>query len=153
MRSFLVFLGFLAACSAVAGFGSLFEPGGWYAGLTKPGWTPPNWIFGPVWSVLYFSLALAGWLVWRAAGFRQARTALILFAVQLVLNALWSWIFFGLHRPGFASIEIVLLWAAILATLAAFYGIKPAAGLILVPYLAWTGFAAVLNFHFWRLNP
>ena len=117
--------------------------------LVKPSWTPPDWVFGPVWSVLYLSMAVAAWLVWRQG---NAFTPMTLFATQLALNAPWSWLFFGLHSPGAAFIDIVLLWAAIAATTIAFWHRLLVAGLLFVPYLAWVSFAAVLNFGIWRLN-
>ncbi|MHB1038308.1 MAG: TspO/MBR family protein [Pirellulales bacterium] len=117
--------------------------------LTKPSWTPPGWLFGPVWSVLYLSMAVAAWLVWRKG---NAVMPLALFAVQLTFNAAWSWLFFGLHSPGMAFIDIVLLWAAIVATTIVFWRRSLVAGLLFVPYLAWVSFAGVLNFGIWRLN-
>lgn len=125
----------------------------WYPTLAKPSWTPPNAVFAPVWTALYFLMALAAWLVWRkAGGLAAARLPLALFAVQLVLNAAWSILFFGLRMPGLAFGELVLLWLAIAATLAAFRHVLPAAGLLLAPYLAWVTFAGALNFALWRLN-
>ncbi len=95
-------------------------PGGWYAALNKPAWNPPAWIFGPVWTALYAMMAVAAWLVWKRGGFAAHRQALTLFLIQLVLNASWTPLFFGLHRPGVAFVEIIFLWLAIAATLAAF---------------------------------
>lgn len=126
--------------------------GGWYATLAKPAWTPPNWVFGPVWSLLYLAMAVAAWLVWRQVGFPRAASALNLFGVQLVLNVCWSAIFFGAHRPGLAFAEIVVLWLAILATMVAFRSLSRPAAWLLAPYLAWVAFAATLNFSIWRLN-
>jgi tryptophan-rich sensory protein len=151
-RPIVVFLLFLAACFGAAAFGAQFAPGEWYAGLNKPPWNPPNWIFGPVWTALYLMMAISGWLVWQARGFGGAAGALGCFAVQLLLNAAWSWLFFGLHRPGLAFAEIVVLWAAILATILLFRKIRPLAGALLVPYLLWVSFAAVLNLRLWQLN-
>ena len=145
----------IVVCFAAAGIGSLATVGAiptWYAALPKPSWNPPNWIFGPVWSLLYLMMAVAAWLVWRAAGWPGARLALGLFAIQLVLNVGWSVVFFGLHRPGWALGEIVVLWCAILATLLLFRPISPVAALLLVPYLLWVTFASALNFAVWRLN-
>lgn len=142
----------IACCFAVAGIGGLATSPSipnWYAGLAKPSWTPPGWLFGPVWSVLYLSMAVAAWLVWRKG---NAVMPLALFAVQLTFNAAWSWLFFGLHNPGMAFIDIVLLWAAIVATTIVFWRRSLVAGLLFVPYLAWVSFAAVLNFAVWRLN-
>jgi tryptophan-rich sensory protein len=145
-------IGFLVVCFAVAVFGSLFQPGPWYAALTKPSWTPPNWIFAPVWAVLYVMIANAGWLVWRTTGFKGAALAFVLYALQLVLNALWSWLFFGHHRLDLSFFDIIALWIATLSTLIAFYAVRPVAGLLLLPYLLWISFAVILNFYFWRLN-
>jgi translocator protein len=142
----------LALCFAVAWFGAQFQPGDWYRELAKPGFTPPDWIFGPVWTVLYAMMGVAAWLVWRDHGIAGAPMALGLFAVQLALNGLWSFIFFGLQRPGLAFLEILLLWAAVLATLGAFRHLQPLAGWLLLPYLLWVSFAAMLNLAIWRLN-
>lgn len=127
-------------------------PGEWYATLKKPSWNPPGWIFGPVWSALYTMMAVAAWLVWQRGGFVAQRRPLALFLAQLGLNALWTPLFFGLHRPGLAFAEILLLWVAIAATLAAFRRVNQATVWLLAPYLLWVSFAAVLNFELWRLN-
>jgi len=140
------------AVLAAGWIGSQFSPGEWYASLVKPAWTPPNAVFAPVWTVLYLLMAVAAWLVWREAGFSGATMPLALFIAQLLLNALWSYLFFGIHQPMLALIDIVVLWIAILATTAGFWTVKPAAGALLVPYLCWVGFATVLNFQLWRLN-
>ncbi len=125
----------------------------WYETLNKPSWTPPNWVFGPVWTTLYILMGVAAWLVWRRGGFAAAALPLSLFLVQLALNAAWSGIFFSWHRPGLAFLEIVILWFAILATLVLFWREKPAAGWLLVPYWLWVGYAAALNGAIWRMNP
>lgn len=152
VRSGLVLGVWLAVCFGAAVFGAQFMPGAWYAGLRKPAWNPPNWIFGPVWTALYAMMAVAAWLVWRRVGWRVGARPLGTFLVQLILNAIWSAIFFGLQRPAFAFAEIVLLWVAILATVLGFRRVSPVAAWLLVPYLAWVSFAAVLNFSLWRLN-
>jgi tryptophan-rich sensory protein len=152
ITSIVVFLGFVAACFLAATTGAVFRPGEWYEQLAKPSWRPPNWLFPPAWAILYFFIALSGWLVWRAAGFSGAALPLTLYSLQLGLNAAWSPIFFGMRRPDLAFGEIVLLWAAIVATLIAFYPIDKMAAWLLVPYLAWVTFAAALNFSVWRLN-
>ncbi len=141
---------FLVLTFAVASFGALFLPGPWYAALAKPTWTPPNWLFGPVWTVLYVMIAMAGWLVWQ----QRARidTPLLLWGTQLVLNGVWSWLFFGLERPGLAFLDIVALLVAIAATAGVFARISRAAALLLAPYFAWVAFATALNFAIWRLN-
>ena len=154
-RSALGLALFVAACFAAAGLGSLVTTpriSGWYAELEKPFFNPPSWLFGPVWTILFLAMAVAGWLVWRRAGFSGTGVALTLFGVQLFLNVLWSTLFFGLKSPGVALVEIILLWAAILATLVAFRRVSRVAGLLFVPYLAWVTFAAVLNLEIWRLN-
>jgi benzodiazapine receptor len=142
----------LGLCFGTAFFGSQFTPGAWYDQLVKPGFTPPDWIFGPVWTILYLMIGMAAWLVWRERGFVGATSALSLFVVQLVLNGLWSFIFFGLKRPGLAFGEIVLLWLAISGTLIAFWRVTTLAGLLFAPYWLWVSFAALLNFSLWRLN-
>ncbi len=149
MKHFLALIVFLAVAFAVAAFGAQFQPGEWYAALEKPPWNPPNWVFGPVWTVLYVTIAVAAWLVWRrrGTGERRARTrfALGLWAVQLALNGLWSWLFFGLQRPGWALVDIVVLVIAIAWTARAFHRLVPAAGWLLIPYLAWVAYATTLN--------
>ncbi|UCF79478.1 MAG: tryptophan-rich sensory protein [Candidatus Eiseniibacteriota bacterium] len=142
----------LMAAMAAGWVGSRFMPGEWYAALAKPAWTPPNSVFAPVWTTLYALMGIAAWLVWRRAGFAGAAVALGLFIVQLVLNALWSYLFFGLHQPGLAFIDIVVLWLVILATLIAFWRVHPVAGALMLPYLCWVGFATALNLQLWRLN-
>ncbi|MGZ4961813.1 MAG: TspO/MBR family protein [Limisphaerales bacterium] len=148
----IALVAWLVLCFGVAAIGALFMPGDWYASLNKPAWNPPGWVFGPVWSALYAMMAVAAWLVWKRGGFPAQRGALTLYLVQLALNAAWTPLFFGLHRPGLAFGEIVLLWLAIGATLLAFSRVTPLAGWLLAPYLAWVSFAAVLNFALWRLN-
>jgi len=152
MKSALALAGWLALCFGAASLGGIFMPGDWYATLKKPSWNPPGWIFGPVWSALYMMMAVAAWLVWKRGGFAGHRRPLALFLTQLVLNATWTPLFFGLHWPGIAFTEIVLLWLAIAATLAAFRPVSRAAAWLLAPYLAWVSFATVLNFALWRLN-
>src|SRR5512141_1819485 len=151
-RSALALVGWLALSFTAAAMGGFFLPGDWYAGLRKPSWNPPNWIFGPVWTVLYATMAVAAWLVWKRGGFAGQRFALSLFLMQLLLNALWSPLFFGLHNPALAFADIVLLWLAVLATVVAVWKTRPLPGALLVPYLAWLTFATALNFAIWRLN-
>lgn len=151
-QSILALVGWIAVCFAAAAIGGLYPPGGWYAGLAKPAWNPPSWLFGPVWTVLYLMMAVAAWLVWKRYGFSGAALPLGIFFVQLVLNAAWTWLFFGLKQPGIAFAEIVILWLAILLTLVSFWRLERAAGILLIPYLAWVSFAAVLNYTLWRLN-
>lgn len=151
-ESWLGLTGWLGLCFGAAAFGAQFMPGDWYAGLRKPAWNPPNWIFGPVWTALYTMMAVAAWLVWRRGGFRAQARPLGAFLVQLALNALWSWVFFGLKNPALAFAEIMALWLALGATLLLFRQPSPLAAWLLAPYLAWVSFAAALNFTLWRLN-
>ena len=122
----------------------------WYEALAKPAWTPPGWVFGPIWTLLYPLIAIAGWTIWREG---RSRVAVLLFLLQLALNAAWPWFFFGLHRLDWALIDIVALVVAIVATIVVFYPLRRRAALLLVPYLAWVVFAAALNFAIWQLNP
>ena len=146
MTSWFAFAGL---CLLAALSGALFKPGAWHAALAKPRWHPPTWLFGPAWSVLYLMIATAGWLVWQAAGWSPA---LVAWLVQLGLNAAWSWLFFGLRRPDLAFAEVVLLWLSILACVLLFAPVSLAAAGLMLPYLAWVGFAAALNLSMWRLN-
>jgi len=132
--------------------GSQFPVDEWYATLSKPSWNPPNWLFGPVWSLLYLLMAISVWLVWRDKGISGAIIPLIIFLLQLILNAAWSWLFFGLHEPSWAFAEIIVLWLAILANIILFWRINTISGVLLVPYLAWVTFATFLNYTLWRLN-
>lgn len=125
----------------------------WYAALARPELSPPNWVFGPVWTTLYVLMGIAAFLVWRRGlERRDVKIALAIFIGQLALNTLWSIIFFGLKNPGAAFIEIIFLWLAILATIIAFAKISKPAAWLLAPYILWVSFAAYLNFAIWRLN-
>jgi benzodiazapine receptor len=124
----------------------------WYSNLTRPAWTPPSWVFGPVWSILYTLMAIALILVIVNRADRDIAIPVILFIIQLVLNAGWVGIFFGLHQIGFAFLEILFLWMAILLTVIAFWNVTPLSAVLLLPYLFWVTFAAILNFSLWRLN-
>lgn len=150
MNRFVSLVLFVALVGAVAAVAGQFMPGTWYASLAKPSWTPPNWLFGPVWSVLYLTIAIAGWLVWRAQGFGAVMSV---WGAQLALNGIWSPVMFGAHRIGLALAVIVLLWLAIAWLVVAAWRVSRGAALLLVPYLAWVSFATVLNFAIWRLNP
>ena len=152
-KTILGLFGWLLACFAAAAMGGLFMPGEWYASLKKPSWNPPGWIFGPVWTALYAMMSVAAWLVWRQGGWGKQRKPLLIFLAQLAFNALWTPLFFGLHRPGIAFAEIVLLWLAIATTLTAFRPVSRVAAWLLAPYLAWVSYAAMLNLTLWRLNP
>ncbi|MGQ9921802.1 MAG: TspO/MBR family protein [Desulfobacca sp.] len=146
-------LAFWLALSYVAAWtGSRFPPGDWYARLLQPALTPPSWLFAPVWTVLYTLMGVAAWLVWQRAGARAAAWPLALFVLQVALNGLWSYLFFGLQRPGLALLDITALWLAVLATILAFWRYHRPAGQLLLPYLLWLSFAVYLNWAFWRLN-
>lgn len=144
-----VLAAFLVLVALAASVGAAFQPGPWYEALRKPPLTPPDAVFAPVWSALYLAMAVAAWLVWRERG---PDRALVLWAVQLAANALWSLLFFGLHVPGLALLEIALLLGLLAATTRAFFRIRPLAGALLLPYLAWVAFASYLNAGLWLLN-
>jgi benzodiazapine receptor len=151
----LVLLFFLILCLGVGWAGSSVtrpEIPGWFASLVKPAWNPPAWVFGPVWTVLYISMAVSAWLVVRERPKGGAAGPLSLFFIQLLLNGLWSLLFFGWHRPDLAFVDIVLLWMSIGMTLASFWYVRPLAGKLLLPYWAWATFAAALNLAIWRMN-
>jgi tryptophan-rich sensory protein len=148
-------IGWLLLCFAAAAIGSYATSAsvnGWYQQIARPAWTPPDWIFGPVWTALYAMMAVSAWLVWRQGGFAGARWPLGIFLVQLALNTLWSFIFFGMQQPALAAVEIVVLWIAILLTLLAFQPRSNLAAALLAPYLAWVSFAAILNISIAYLN-
>lgn len=142
----------LFVCLGTGWIGSQFVPGEWNGSLNKPAWTPPNAVFAPVWTALYVMMGIAAWTVWRHRHYRRTTVPLLLFVFQLVLNSLWTYIFFGLHRTGFAFLEISLLWIVLLATLIGFWRVRPAAGVLMIPYIVWVSFASALNFEIWRLN-
>ena len=146
---------FIGVCLGAGGLGAIAttpEIEGWYQEIAKPTWNPPDRVFGPVWTTLFILMAIAAWLIWRPAGFRTAVMPLSLFGLQLCLNVAWSWIFFGMHQPGWAFAEILVLWLAIAATTLAFFRRSVVAGWLLVPYLLWVSFAAALNFAIWQAN-
>lgn len=149
--SLIALAGFALATFTAASSGAVFRPGAWYAALRKPPWTPPNWAFPVVWSVLYLAIATAGWLIWETGG-RSALPAIGLFAIHLVLNGLWSYLFFGRRRLDWAMAEVVALWLSIAAMIAAFAPINPVAAWLLAPYLAWVTIASFLNFRLLQLN-
>ena len=154
-RTVLGLLAFVAAVLAVAALSGLSVAQAvpdWYGTLNKPSWTPPAWLFGPVWTVLYLMMAIAAWLVWNRQGLAGAGVPLGLFAVQLALNAAWSPVFFGLHAVGWGFGVIMALWVAVLATQVAFWRVVPMAGWLLVPYQLWITFAGALNLAIWHLN-
>ncbi len=149
----LALAGWLALCFAASGTAIFVSVDGWYTGLNKPQWNPPAWVFAPVWTLLYAMMAVAAWLVWREGGWKTQRRALVLFLLQWLLNALWTPLFFGMHRVGLAFAEITLLWLMLAATVVSFWSVRRAAAYLMLPYLAWVSFAAALNFAIWRLNP
>lgn len=154
-KQLLGLLAWITVCFAAAGLGALasVNAASFYQQLVRPSWAPPGWLFGPVWSVLYLSMAVAAWLAWRERGLRGMAGAAMLFFAQLAVNALWSWLFFAWRQGGVAFAEVLILLVMIAATLLAFWRIRPLAGALLLPYLAWVSFASVLNFATWRLNP
>lgn len=145
----------LAVCflGAAIGAAASIHAGAFYMQLIRPDWAPPPDVFGPVWTVLYALIGVAAWLVWRVAGFSAARVPLTLFLVQLAVNALWSWLFFGWHLGIAAFADVMSLWLLIIATLVTFWRVRPLAGALLVPYLLWVTFASALNYSVWQLNP
>lgn len=153
MSSIITLIVWFAIVFIAAFIGSRFLPDEWFKRLKKPAWNPPNRVFAPVWTTLYALMAIAAWLVWEAGGFEKAGSAVTLFIVQLVLNAAWSWLFFGRHRPNLALVDIILLWLLIVATVIAFSQLSILAAILLIPYLLWVLFASFLNFSIWRLNP
>lgn len=152
-RDWIGLVVFLAVCYLVAAIGSLFTTPaipGWYATLPRPSWTPPSWVFGPVWTLLYTLMAIAAWLVWRRRNVTAVTVPITLFAVQLGLNLAWTLIFFGRRQVGLGLFDIVLLWVAILATIIAFWRVSRAAAGLMIPYLLWVSYAATLNYGIWR---
>lgn len=137
------------AASALGAIASV-DAGAFYGQLVQPAWAPPAWLFGPVWTILYTMMGISAWLVWRLGA---NQLAFGLFFGQLALNGLWSWLFFSWRLGAVAFVEILLLWALILATLIAFARVRPLAGYLLAPYLLWVSFAAVLNLVLWQQNP
>lgn len=149
-----VFLIFLLACFPAAATGAMFSPGDWYRGLTKPVWTPPDWLFPVAWTTLYLCMALAAERVARLSGSNSGvGIALGFWALQIGLNTLWTPVFFGLRRMRAGLVVLVLLWLAVAATLVAFWRIDWVAGLLFLPYLAWVSVAGALNYTVLRLNP
>ncbi len=141
------------AVGAVSGFFTTAEIPGWYQTINKPTWNPPSWLFGPVWTTLYVMMGIALFLVWKSnTGEALKRKAITLFAVQLILNFFWSFIFFNQQQPGWALVEIIMMWLAILLTIFAFAKVDKVAAWLLVPYISWVSFATILNYTIWKLN-
>lgn len=156
-KQILIFIVCLVVCFGVSGAGAMFTTEdsitNWYAQLQRPKFTPPDWIFGPVWTALYLSMAISAFLIWRKGlDYPNVKQALGWFLIQLILNAVWTPLFFGFHLVLLAFIEIILLWLAIIATLIAFKRVSLPACILLIPYIIWVGFAAVLNGSIWYLN-
>lgn len=151
IRRLAVLLLFVVVVALVAVVGSLssVSAGSDYLALVRPRWAPPPWLFGPVWLLLYGMIAVSGWLVWRVRGWTPA---LVVYAVQLVLNAAWTPLFFGAGQYGLAFADVVLLWLAIMITVVVFWRVRRSAALLLIPYLLWVSFAAALNLAVWQLN-
>jgi benzodiazapine receptor len=135
---------------AAASTGAAFRPGEWYENLRKPRWTPPDWLFPVAWAVLYLMIAYAGWLVWSVDPFHPA---LGLWAIQLVANAAWSWLFFGRREMGLAFADLLVMWFSIAGFIVLAWPVSPLAAMLFAPYLVWVSFAGALNFTVWRLNP
>jgi tryptophan-rich sensory protein len=135
-----VAVSFLPALTAV-----FVETGSWYASLEKPAWTPPSWVFAPVWSTLYLLMGIAAWRIWDRFGFAQARAELVLYLVHLAFNAAWTWLFFGQRLIDVAAVEIIVLWMMILALTVLFWRRDRVAGMLLLPYLLWVTYASTLN--------
>lgn len=154
-RQAIGLIGWLALTFATAAIGALasVDAGAFYAELIRPSWAPPGWLFAPVWSTLYALMGVSAWLVWRRRGFDGARSALIVFIVQLAFNALWSWLFFVWRQGALAFLDTVILGCLIGAAIVSFWRISRLAALLLLPYLAWVAFASVLTWSVWRLNP
>jgi tryptophan-rich sensory protein len=140
------------AAGALGGLASV-NAAEFYGALSQPSWAPPSSVFGPVWTALYIMIGIAAWLVWRERGFAGARAALVLFAVQLAANALWTWLFFAWREGGLAFAEILLLWALIAITIVLFWRVRALAGALMLPYLLWVSFASALTYAIWQRNP
>lgn len=150
----LGFFGWLILVFVVAGVGAVasVDAPTFYAQLTLPSWAPPASVFGPVWTILYMSMAIAMWLVWRERNASYSRVAVALFLAQLGANSLWSWLFFAWHQGALAFVDILVLLVLIIATLRVFWRVRRLAGLLLIPYLLWVGFATALTWTVWRGN-
>lgn len=155
-KDFLTGLFFVLGAIGVGSIGTIFTASAipsWYVQLVKPAFNPPNYLFGPVWTVLFATLGIAAFLVWRKGWENpKVKSALVVFAIQFILNVAWSFLFFGLQNPFLGLVEIGLLWVFIALTIWKFYQISKPAGLLLLPYILWVTFATVLNFYIWKLN-
>ncbi len=155
-NNILIFISSIVICQMAGIIGSIFTTPAiptWYANINKPTFRPPNWVFAPVWTTLFLLMGIALFLIWKKGPEKKEnRIAFSVFIIQLILNTLWSVLFFGLKSPFAAFIEIIFLWAAILASIILFFRISRLAGALLIPYILWVSFASVLNFSIWRLN-
>lgn len=149
----LVFLGLATGAAAIAGASASVQSAAFYQQLSKPSWAPPAQIFGPVWTVLYILMTIAAWMVVRAQGWLSARPAMALYGIQLVLNGLWTWLFFRWRLGLLALVEILVLWTLLLLIVRIFFRAQRLAGGLMLPYLAWVTFAAALTYAIWRRNP
>jgi len=150
--SFVIFILLCLIIDIIGSFWTRETVSTWYPTLAKPSWTPPDWVFGPVWSCLYIMIAISGWLIYRAEYSHNRSIALILYGGQLALNFLWSFLFFSLRSPTFGLIDIVLLFLLISLTIKKAWSVSPSASLLLIPYLAWVTYATTLNAGIWLLN-
>lgn len=150
--SLIAFILLCLTIEIIGGFWTKESVSSWYPTLIKPSWTPPDWVFGPVWSLLYLMIAISGWLIYQAEHSHQRTIALILFGVQLALNFIWSFLFFSLKSPILGLIDIVLLCLLISLTIVKAWPVRPMASLLLIPYLIWVLYAASLNAGIWLLN-
>jgi translocator protein len=150
LKSAVILAVFIGLVAVVSTTGSMFRPGSWYEALAKPSWTPPGWLFPPVWAVLYLMIAIAGWRVYMTSGLGPA---LAVWLIGLMLNGAWSYIMFGQQQIGVAALDIVALWVTIVAFIALTWNGDRVASLLFVPYLVWVSYAAVLNIEIYRLNP
>lgn len=151
----IVLIGFMVLTFAIGLAGSMYTGRSvqtWYPALKKPAWNPPSWLFGPVWTLLYICIAISGWLVWREAPEKTITLPMIFFLIQLILNGLWSYLFFGRQNPGAAFVDIVILWLLIALYAVFSWDVSRIASLLFVPYFLWVGFASLLNFSIWTLN-
>ena len=155
-NNILIFIASIVICQMAGIIGSIFTTPAiptWYANINKPTFRPPNWVFAPVWTTLFLLMGIALFLIWRKGlDKKENRIAFSVFIIQLILNTLWSILFFGLESPFAAFIEIIFLWVAILASIILFFRISRLAGALLIPYILWVTFASILNFSIWRLN-
>lgn len=152
IKKALTLLLWIIICSLAGILGAQFEPGTWYELLQKPSWTPPDWVFPVVWPILYVLMGISAWILWQKERISVYDRAFRWFFAQLILNALWSWIFFGMNLIAIGLVEILLLWVTLLFTILHFWNRNRSAGLLLIPYLLWVSYASALNFAIWQMN-